>query len=146
MSGPRLRPQPDEPWRTYGMTPWGPGAITSVVRIVDIVPDHVLRREAVRYRYEYPVEMDRIETLSLDRFVDSHAAPYEEEEDWMRRRGAGPASWDNAPGRAVAALKADDTDYSFRCECGFSTRDTKYEAHVCPESADPVRPDEEPTP
>lgn len=90
MSEPRLRPQPDALWRTYDMTPFGPGAITSLVRIVDIVPDHLLRCEAVRYRYEYPVEMDRIETLSLDRFVNSHAAPYESEEDWERRSSAGP--------------------------------------------------------
>lgn len=41
--------------------------------------------------------------------------------------------------------QARQVDYSFTCECGWSTKDTRYEAHICPESAGPVRPDEEPT-
>ena len=150
MSETRLRPQPGELWRAYDMTPFGPGAINSLVEIVDIVQDRH-RQSIVRYQYVYPVRVEQVDEMLLHVFVDSRVAPYESEADWMRRRGAGPvsgrqASWDDAIGRAVAELKADDTDYSFRCECGFSTRDTRYEAHVCPESAGPVRPDEEPTP
>ncbi|MFF8784870.1 hypothetical protein [Streptomyces sp. NPDC015125] len=41
--------------------------------------------------------------------------------------------------------QARQLDHSFTCACGWSTRDTRYEAHVCPESAGPVGPDEEPT-
>ena len=54
------------------------------------------------------------------------------------------------PGRAPAMMyayleQARQLDYSFRCACDWSTKDTRYEAHVCPENAGPVRPDEEPT-
>ncbi|HKT04465.1 MAG TPA: hypothetical protein VJT31_33535 [Rugosimonospora sp.] len=44
----------------------------------------------------------------------------------------------------AAARHLLNADYSFTCECGWSTKDTRYEAHVCPDGAGSVRPDEEP--
>jgi hypothetical protein len=127
MSEARPHPQPGELWRTYDMTPFGPGAISSLVQVVDVAPNRQVGRDIVRYQCVHPVEADRICWLPLDRFVNGHAAPYESEEEWMRRRGVGSvsgrqASWNEAIGKAVAALKAD-----------------------APESAGPVRPDEEAT-
>jgi hypothetical protein len=54
-------------------------------------------------------------------------------------------TWDNLKPRIKEALDADDADHSFTCECGLRIRDSRYEAHVCPESAGLVRPGEEPT-
>jgi hypothetical protein len=89
MSETRLRPQPGELWRAYDMTPFGSGAINSLVEIVDIVPDQH-RQAIVRYQYVYPVRAERVDEMLLEVFVAARAAPYESEEDWMRRTSAGP--------------------------------------------------------
>lgn len=57
-----------------------------------------------------------------------------------------PERFEQARARALAALKADGTDYSFTYACGLRVLDRRYEAHTCPECVGPVRPDEEPTP
>ena len=97
MSETRLHPQPDELWRTYDMTPFGPGAISSLVRVVDVAPNRQVGQDIVRYQGVHPEEADGIDWLPLGRFVNRHAAPYESEEDWMRRRIAGPARPDEEP-------------------------------------------------
>lgn len=89
MSETRLRPQPGEEWRTYDMTPFGPGAIRSLVQVVDIVQDR-LGLDIVRYRYVYPVRNEQVDEMLLEVFVGSRVAPHESEMDWMRRRSAGP--------------------------------------------------------
>ena len=89
MSEVRLRPQPGEQWRTYDMTPFGPGAISSLAEVVDIVQD-LHRQSIVRYRYIYPVRAERVDEMLLHVFIDSRVAPYESEADWMRRKSAGP--------------------------------------------------------
>jgi hypothetical protein len=89
MSDTRLRPQPGEQWRAYSMTPFGPGALTSLVQIVEIVQDRQ-RRDIVRYRYVYPEWAEEVDELSLYAFVAGRVAPYESETDWMRRTNARP--------------------------------------------------------
>jgi hypothetical protein len=68
-----------------------------------------------------------------DRFVDewlSDVPPGEDPHEATREK---VLAW--------KAKHADGPDYGFRCECGFSTRDTRYEAHVCP-GAGPVGSEE----
>lgn len=96
MSETRLRPQPGEAWRTYDMTPFGPGAITSLAEIVEIVQDRH-RQSIVRYRYVYPTRNEQVDEMLLHVFVDSRVAPYESEADWMRRKSAGPVPPDEEP-------------------------------------------------
>ena len=85
------RPQPGEQWRTYFMTPYGPGAITSLVEVIEVVQDHK-HREIVRYVQVHPTQAEHAEELPLQVFVDSRMAPDEDEADWMKRRraSAGP--------------------------------------------------------
>ena len=96
MSDTRLRPQPGEEWRAYFMTPFGPGAITSLVQVVEIVQDRQ-HRDIVRYRYVYPTRNEQVDELPLEVFVDSRVAPHESETDWMQRRSAGPVRPDEEP-------------------------------------------------
>lgn len=96
MSETRLRPQPGEEWRTYDMTPFGPGAITSLAEIVEIVQDRH-GQSIVRYRYVYPVRAVEVDEMRLEVFVDSRVASYESEADWMRRKSAAPVRPDEEP-------------------------------------------------
>lgn len=89
MSGTRLRAQPGEQWRTYDVTPFGPGAISSLAEIIDTVRDRH-GRSVVRYRYIHPVRTEKVDEMLLHLFVDSRVAPYESEADWMQRKSAGP--------------------------------------------------------
>lgn len=89
MSDTRLRPQPGEQWRTYDMTPFGPGAISSLAEIDEVVQDRH-GQSIVRYQYIHPVRTEKVDEMLLHLFVDSRVAPYESETDWMQRKSAGP--------------------------------------------------------
>lgn len=89
MSGTRLRPQPGEQWRTYDMTPFGPGAINSLAEITKVVQDRH-GQSIVRYQYIYPIRAEEVDEMLLHVFVDSRVAPHESETDWMQRKSTGP--------------------------------------------------------
>jgi hypothetical protein len=78
------RPQPDEDWRTYLPTPFGPGAITRVVLVIEVT-QHPHLGEVVRYRQLYPQQSEEVEEMLLDTFVRGYVAPHEDEDAWWRR-------------------------------------------------------------
>lgn len=109
MSETQLRPQPGEEWRAYYMTPFGPGAISSLVQVVEIVQDRQ-RLDIVRYRYVHPVRNEQVDEMLLEVFVDHRVAPYESEADWMRRKSAGPVRPDEEP---TARVTLDNSTATF---------------------------------
>jgi hypothetical protein len=91
-----LRPWPGEEWRAYYMSPLGPAPVTSLVRVVEVVPD-IQSPKIVRYHQVYPEWDEQVQELSLDAFVGGRVAPYEDVPDWEKRRSAGPARPDEEP-------------------------------------------------
>jgi hypothetical protein len=78
-------PEPGEEWRAYQMTPFGPGPIATVVRVIEVVQD-LNRRTIVLHHQVYPVRAKERQELPLEAFINHYAAPYEDETNWKRRR------------------------------------------------------------